>query len=385
MGRILISGFLLMATGLALVCLLIFMGGGSLPTLTANPGGISQSSVSEVRIPRSGLVSKDGGKVWIHARIGNDLPRDATVLVNLKTNESEFLVESAEPMAWLSDFEVLFSQEVSRDPSWKHIVRALGGHLPRRHATRFYRINLTTATVSTLCEVESESPLVFCSVSPDSRWMVATWGPTHLCEISLETGVVSPRIDEKYVWAPCFIDPEAYLFVGETSLQIRRVGGTTSDRASQPLLLEIRDAIKLKGTPSIEVCGRIHGVVYVVDHVPDGHNDRLLTLDEQARVMREVTQLAPSRSLPEFNADGQYMVYQGNPFDRTQDTVYFQEVLEASKPSVLIEGISGQVNEADPVFLPGDRVLYVHRGTELRSIHVNEEQPTLHWPQSLLP
>ncbi len=101
--------------------------------------------------------------------------------------------------------------------------------------------------------------------------------------------------------------------------------------------------------------------------------------------MQEVTQLSPSRSLPVFSSDGLYMVYQGNPFDRTQDTVYFQEVLEGSKSTILIQGISGQVNEADPAFLPGERVLYIHRGTELRSIHLNEEQPTLHWPQSLLP
>ncbi len=385
MGRILITGFLLVAAGLGLIFLYLFEGEPSLPRIVVHPGGISQSTVSEVRIPHPALVSKDGERVWVCARIGNESPLDGVVLVNLKTNESELLVDSVEPLAWLGDSKALFSQEISRDPLWKKLLRKLGGKLTRRHATRFYCVDTASSSISILTEIESESTLVSSSVSPDARWMVATWGPSQVHEVSLETGEISPRLDEKYVWAPCFVDNDTYLFVGETSLQSRKVGTTSSERASQPLLQEIRDAIKLKGTPSIEICGRIGGTVYAIDHVPDARFDRLLRLDERTRVMQEITQLAPSRTLPDFSADGLYMVYQGNPFDRTQDTVYFQEVLEGAKPTVLIEGISGQVNEADPAFLPGDRVLFVHRGTELRSIHPNEEQPTLHWPQSLLP
>ena len=79
------------------------------------------------------------------------------------------------------------------------------------------------------------------------------------------------------------------------------------------------------------------------------------------------------------------MAYQGNPFDRTWDTVYFQEVLEESKPHVLVEGSTGQVNEANPLILPDGTVLFLHRGTELRSIDPNGGEAVLHWPQSLLP
>lgn len=385
MSRTLISGCLLVAAGLGLSFLLIFEGEPSLPALRIHPGGISQSTVSDVRVPHPDLVSRDGQRVWVHARIGNESPRDAAVLVNLRTNESELLVESAVPVAWLGESRTLFSQEISRDPFWKRLVRKLGGQLTRRHSTRFYCVDTAASTVKLLSEIESESTLVHCSISPDFHWMVATWGPSQVHEVSLDSGEVSLRLDEKYVWAPCFVDAETYLFIGETALQSRKIGAASSERASQPLLQEIRDAIKLKGTPSIEICGRVDGTVYAVDHVPDARYDRLLRLDERTRVMQEITQMAPSRTLPDFSSDGLYMVYQGNPFDRTQDTVYFQEVLEAAKPSVLIQGISGQVNAADPAFLPGERVLYVHRGTELRSIHPNEEQPTLHWPQSLLP
>lgn len=384
MGRILISGFLLVVVGIFLF--MIFLAAdSSYPTLTAKPSGISQSTVSEVRIPSSDLLSGDGGKVWVRARVGEETPRDAAILVNLSTGDSEYMVESAEPEAWLDENTVLFRQEVNCDPFWKKIVRSLGGHLPRRHATHFYRVDLASGSVSTLAEIESESTLMFCNISPDHRWMIASWGPVQAHEISLETGTVSPRIDEKYIWAPSFISADTYLFVGETALQSRQIGGNASERASQPLLQEIRDAIKLKGTPSIEVCGRNNGVIYVVDHVPDGRFDRLLKLDERTRIIQEVTQLAPSRTPPVFSPDGLYLTYQGNPFDRTQDTVYFQETLDGSKPVILVRGISGQVNEADPVFINGDRILYVHRGTELRSIHPNEEQPALHWPQSLLP
>jgi len=100
--------------------------------------------------------------------------------------------------------------------------------------------------------------------------------------------------------------------------------------------------------------------------------------------MKEITQLEPSRTLPDFRSDGSAVVYQGNPYTRTQDTVFLQQVAEGSTPGVLVEGISGQ-GYADPLFIGGDRVLFVHRGTELRSIPAEGGEHTLHWPQSLLP
>jgi hypothetical protein len=267
----------------------------------------------------------------------------------------------------------------------KKIKQRLNKQPMMDHRITFYKVDVHNRSVTPIAALETSSSMTFCSISTDSRWLIATWSPTQLHEISLENGTVSPQVDEKYVWAPCFIDHETYLFVGETSIQSRKIGATTSDRISQPLLQEIRDAIKIKGNPSIDICGKIKDFIYAVDHVPDGRYDRLLQLDERTRMLKEITQLEPSRSLPYFSTTGEYLVYQGNPFNRTQDTVFFQEVLEGSKSVELIHGVAGQVNEANPLFLPGDRVLYIHRGTELRSIHVNEEQPTLHWPQSLLP
>ncbi|MBE7488346.1 MAG: hypothetical protein IT394_02420 [Candidatus Omnitrophica bacterium] len=384
MVRFLISLLVIIAAATGSFFILMSLPAPPEPVVNMKPEGISQSTVSEVRIPRKDLLAQDKSRVWVQARVGNDIPKDAAILVDLRSNESICLVTGAHPLGWLNSDSVLFYWEGSLDPIWIRLFRKFGAQIQRHHVTRFFRVDLSTGKVSVLADLETDSAMMFSSLSPDARWLVATWGPMQAYEISLQDGKVTPRIDEKYVWAPCFVDNGQYFFVGETSLQSRTPGTSSSERASQPLLQEIRDAIKLKGTPSIEVCGRIQGQVYSIDHVPDGRFDRLLVLDERTRIMKEITQLEPSRTLPDFRSDGSAVVYQGNPYTRTQDTVFLQQVAEGSTPGVLVEGISGQ-GYADPLFIGGDRVLFVHRGTELRSIPAEGGEHTLHWPQSLLP
>lgn len=384
MARFLFNLLVVIAVGVASYFILTIQPVPSEPIVNLKPEGISQSTVSDVRIPRKDLLSPDKSRVWVQSRVGIDVPQDSVILVDLQSNESICLVTGANPLGWLDADTALFYWEGTLDPIWIRLFRKFGAQVKRNHVTRFYRVDLSSGSVKVLADLSTDSAMMFSSISPDLRWLVATWGPLKAYEISLTDGKISQPIDEKYIWAPCFVDNDLYFFIGETSLQSRTVGSSSSERASQPLLQEIRDAIKLKGTPSIEICGRFQNQVFSVDHVPDGRFDRLLVLDERTRIMKEITRLEPSRTLPDFNSDASLFVYQGNPFIRTQDTVYLQQVADGSKPSILVEGISGQ-GFADPLFLKDERVLFVHRGTELRSIPIGGGEHTLHWPQSLLP
>lgn len=374
-----------MALGTGIALLLTSEGKLPLPVLIKQPKGISQSTVCEAHIAGADWLSPDGKRVWVKARIGLETAKTAAVLVDLAVNDSVCLVSDADPVAWLSETEVLFFNEGSTDPVWKRVVRKAGGQVTREHFTRFYRMNLDSGVITPVGDIKADSTMTFCTVSTDRKLAVGAWGPAQCHEISIEKGVVSSKVDEKYVWSPCFIESDRYLFVGETAIQARRAGIQGSDRFSRPLLGEIRDAIKNRGAPSIEICGKVAGSVFVVDHVPDSRFDRLLKVDERTSVLGQVAQIQSSSGRPNFTQDGLYMAYQGNPFDRTWDTVYFQEVLEESKPQVLVEGSTGQVNEADPLILPDGSVLFLHRGTELRSIDPNGGEAVLHWPLSLLP
>lgn len=386
MGRAATAGCLLILMVLVLLGLLL-RERPSVPTWNPTLEGASASTVSGVRMDRSTWLSPEGARIWILARIGVTSPREAAVLIDLSANQALGSVEGGVPIGWLSDTVALFHSEGGRDPLLKKYARKLGGNLSRRRLTCFYSVDLTTGESHLIAEVEAGVGMEFCALSPDRKSLVATWGPADCREISLSPGSEVRRVEEKYVWAPCFLDAERYLFVGETAIQSRTLGGPKSERFSQPLLKEIRDAIKLKGSPSIEICGRIGDDVLVVDHVPDSNRDRLLKLDERTSLLREIAEMRPSRTPPSFSPDGRYMVYQGNAFDRNNDTVYFQDIAEGSQVQTLVEGASGQMYAADPVCLPGDRVLYVHRGTELRSLDVNAgvESALLHWPESILP
>jgi hypothetical protein len=377
--------FLVLILTAGLGALLLHEADIAAPRWSREAPGISQTTVSEARITREGWLSPGRDRIWVRTRIGLKSPLEAVVLVDLEKKETLCLLRDGEPVVWLSDQEVLVVSEGSKQSLLKRLWRAFGGHFPMDHFTRFHRLHVETGALTPLGEIQSAISMTFCSVSPDHLHAVACWGPTQGREIDLASGAVSSPVGEKYFWSPCFISNDQYLFVGETAIQSRRLGMDRAERFSQPLLKEIRDAIKMKGAPSIEICGRIHGKVYVVDHVPDSHSDRLLSLDERTNLLLEVTRLEPSRSLPSFSEDALYVVYQGNPFDRTWDTVYFQEVLEGAQAQVLIEGVSGQVSPADPVFWKEDKILYVHRGTEIRSLSVNGGDPELHWPQALLP
>ncbi|MCG3199338.1 MAG: hypothetical protein HUU16_11535 [Candidatus Omnitrophica bacterium] len=386
MARAATSVLLIILMGLVVLGL-VLRESPPVPSWNPHLQGASASTVSGVRMDRSTWLSPEGNRVWILARIGITSPREEAILIDLGNNQALGSATGGIPLGWLGDTVVLFYSEGGRDPLLKKFARKLGGNLSRRRFTCFYRIDLASGESNLIAEVEVGVGMDFCALSPDRKNLVATWGPADCRELTLSPGSEPKRVEEKYVWAPCFLENDRYLFVGETAIQSRKLGGAKSERFSQPLLREIRDAIKLKGTPSIEICGRIGNEALVVDHVPDGNRDRLLKLDERTSLLREITGMRPSRTLPSFSSDGRYMVYQGNAFDRNNDTVFFQDIAEGSEAQVLVEGVSGQMYEADPVCLPGDRVLYIHRGTELRSLAVNEgeESASLHWPESILP
>jgi hypothetical protein len=231
----------------------------------------------------------------------------------------------------------------------------------------------------------TNTPLTWLAVSGDGKWGVGTWGALYCVEIDLQNGTVSEPIGEDYVWSPCFLDEKTYVFVGETSIQSREVGSAGSERISQPLLEEIREAIIEKGTPSIRLCGRQNGTIAAVDHSVTRKSDRLLVVDERTSLVNQLTRLEPSRELPRFNEKGTAFVYQGNLFEGNMDSVFYQEMAKDSEPHVVIEGKQGDVGGADPLFLNPDTILYIHWGTELMSFTLEEGNSRLHWPIALAP
>jgi len=379
--------FLIPILGLFLVIVVWFLFGRRrppFPTVVRAPRGISQRSVREVRIKRGEWLSPTRSLVWVSARLGERKPRQVSILVDLVSGASLYLIENAEPVAWLNENEVLFRNGESADPKWKRIVRKMGFGFPIDYCTRFYRFNVKTGTLTILTDIHTGKRLGFFTVSKDRRWGVGTWGPLNCFEIDLVEATVR-KVDEAYVWSPCFVGDKTFVFVGETSIESRRVGPNVSESISQPLLEEIRDAIIEKGTPSIQLCGRLNGQILGVDHSPLSDYDRLLRVDETTSIVSEVTRLRPSRNLPRFNSRGTEFVYQGHLFEGDMDSVYYQEVRRNSEPITLVHGKEGDVNQSTPVFLDDETVLYVHWGRELQSISLNSEKPKLHWPMALVP
>lgn len=354
------------------------------PVVTLEPAGISQSTVSEIAIKRPAWLAADGKLVWLSGRLGEATRRDVCFLVNLATQQTALLLEDAEPLAWLSPTEVLLFNESVTGPVWQKITRKFGGRLKIERTTRFYRLNVDNGEINNVADVVDEIGMNAFSHAPNGQTAVATWGPERCREIDLANGQIT-SVTEKYVWSPCFVSDKEYLFVGETALQKREVGSDKSSRASQPLLTEIRDAIKIKGIPSLEICGRYNDQIFVVDHVVQGSQERLLKVDPLTRLLQEVGLLEPSRGIPSFSPDLKYVVYQGNPFDRTWDRVYLQTLEPGSQSEILVESVAGQTYQSTPHFLPDGRILYVYRGIDLRALTLEPNGEELVWPQSLLP
>jgi hypothetical protein len=355
------------------------------PEVERNPEGISQRTVKDVEIERNEWLSPTRKRIWVKARVGEERTRSRALLVDLERGHTLWSVDGADPIAWLSDSEVLFCREESRETRWKKILRKIGGGMGDEYQTSFFRFDVVNGVLTVACEVTADTPLTFFAVSQDRRWGVGTWSAFHCVEIDLQSGAVSDRIDEDYVWSPCFMEEKTYLFVGETSIQSREVSSPRSERISQPLLEEIREAIIEKGTPSIRLCGRQNGTIVGVDHSVSQRNDRLLVVDERTSLVDELTRLKASRELPRFNEKGTAFVYQGNLFERNMDSVFYQEMAEDSEPFVVVEGKQGEVSGADPLFLDRDTILYVHWGTELVTLSLTEGIKRIHWPIALAP
>ena len=222
----------------------------------------------------------------------------------------------------------------------------------------------------------------------DRLRLVGTWRPVQCHEIDLVSGRVSEPIAEQYTWTPGFIDNETYLFAGETTLRARLFGTTESARASQPLVKEIRDAISEKGKPSLEVCGKVGDRILVIDYGDRDRSVRLLEAIEGGNHVRELASMKPCRLKPRFLESGDWMVYQGHQFSskNTRDKVFLQSVEEGSEGEVLVPGRQSGTNDAHPLFWGEDRVLYIHRGTEVRSISLEQEADVeVHWPISINP
>lgn len=351
------------------------------------PTGLSQRTVSGLSISSSDMLSPDRRKVWINARIGVPRASDVHVLIDLENNATLGVVYHAQQiLGWDGSEEVLVARVAARDLNWRRVGRKLGMNFERVYITEIYRLSLATGVFSLVSEIPADSWMSQFCLSPDREWMVGTWGPRQCHEVNLKSGAVSTTISEPYVWSPRFVDDRTFMFVGETNLLERKVEGMESTRVSNPLLTEIRDAIQLRGRPTIGLCGLVGDKVLVVDHVLEGRHDRLLELDRQTRLLRDMALLEPSRSQPAFSPGGGQMVYQGHQFRRTRDWVFHQRVAKDSTPTLCIKGPTGQVNQASPVFLDEERILYVHRGNELRSFPLADlDAQTLHWPTALAP
>jgi len=355
------------------------------PRALRAPTGISQSSVKDTAIRSQDWLSPGSDQIWVTALVGEREGRESAILVDLASGDSLCRVEGAAPVAWLSSTQALFLKGANNDPLWRKLLRQLGVMIARSHLTRLYRLDLVTLKFYTLAEIQTEVPATFLSVSPNRGSLVGAWGPRTCHEVDLKTGAVSEKVKEVYVWSPSFVDDETYLFVGETAIQSRRLGAPRSDRVSQPLLKEIRDAILERGTPSLRPCGRVGERILAVDQQVGAAGSRLLQLDERTSIVEELARLKPSREPPRFNSAGTACVYQGHVFEGNMDSVFVQNVDRGSEPRLLARGKYGDIHESTPLFLGEDVVLYVHSGIELMSIHLSGGEPHLHWPLALSP
>ena len=355
------------------------------PEVNRDPEGISQRTVKDVAIASNEWLSPNRKHVWVKAQVGEMEATGKALLIDLEKGHTLWSIEGADPVAWLTESEVLFCRVESRGTRWKSFLKWIGGSVENEYQTTLFRFEIVNGTLTIVCELATDTPLTWFAVSEDGLWGVGTWGPFHCVEINLQSGASSDQVNEDYIWSPCFLDGKTYLFVGETSIQSREVGSSRSERVSQPLLSEIREAIIERGTPSIRLCGRQNGMIVAVDHSVTRKKDRLLVVDELTSLVNQLTQLEPSRELPRFNEEGTAFVYQGNLFEGNMDSVFYQEMAEDSAPRVVIEGKQGDVSGADPLFLDSDTILYIHWGKELMSFSLAEGDSKLHWPIALAP
>jgi hypothetical protein len=386
MKRILVSILFLAVGGYVAFCWLVPSIPVPDPRVIPTPSGVSQTTVREVAIRRPEWLSPSQERVWVECRFGETDIHFAHLLIELETGRTPFQILEGTPLAWLDEDRVLVLHQGSTDPNWKKIFRRIGASTPRQFVSRFSVFSLTSGSSAVLCEAETGRPMTSFTLSPDRHRAVATWGNQLAHEIDLEKGTLSPALGEPFVWSPCFIDNSTYAFVGETTIQSRQFGESETERISQPMLPEIRDSIIEKGAPSLRLIGQEGGFFLALDQYPTRDYDRLLSLNTATSLVDELTRLKSSTEIPRFNSEGTRMVYQGNIFEGDMDTVYLQEVAEDSEPVILVEGKQGHANESTPLFLAGDRVLYVHWGTEVRSTDSKlDSEPRIHWPLSLVP
>lgn len=355
------------------------------PVLSANPSGVAQSTLNDVRIRDPRWLSKDGNSCWVACRFGESDRIRTFLLVDLENKETTAMLRSGVLVCWINDREILVYNQGRTDSKLKQWMHILHPESPITRITQFFVIDAASGVGRKICEIASTNNLNAIQVSRDGARAVGCWGPEELYEFGLQADSEPRKIDEPYVWAPMWIDEASYLFVGETAIHQREFGADRSKRLSQPLLQEVRDAVSQYGAPTVKICGKQGENLFLHDHSPVESFDRLMVVDPTTSLVQVVARMVPSSELPRFNQDGTMMVYQGQQFDRNMDTVYLQTIEVDSQPVELVTGEFGGIQESTPLFRREDVVLYVHRGIELRSISLASGETELHWPIAVVP
>ncbi|MCA9412416.1 MAG: hypothetical protein KC944_14465 [Candidatus Omnitrophica bacterium] len=359
------------------------------PSFALNPEGVAKSTVADIRIRRPGWLASDQNRVWVFCRFGEQQKSRCQFMVDLAGQSTLAILRGCMVVGWINENEILVQNRGTTDSKWEEFVHKFNPAEPVEGITQFFTIDVTNGAIKKICEVSSTHYINAIDISPDGKRVVATWGPNIAYEFQIQEAVTPVKLEEPYVWAPVWIDPETYMFVGQKKILSRKFGVDQATTISEVLFDEIRAAIDHYGSPSVKPCGNFGGNLLLLDQSSRFDYDRLLVVVDKPNIeedpVEDVTRLISSNDLPRFNGEGDMMVYQGQQYDGNMDTVYLQTVEIDSQPIELVKGEMGANQEATPIFLNDERVLYICRGNEIHSISLADGNIELHWPIDVTP